>query len=199
MNSSSLEETQLRLQFQCSAQHRLIKSITLFDRHHTTTHTPNHAFPLKSALSLLSIFSQLASIVQAGNSRFYIVEQGCQGGDYVEFDIKESEKCHRLGSGTAGSLYSPLTNDVNIVSAFNRAHSSDCGNIECTINHCTLVDDIGEPFVEPSDGTHFGLGIGKLGKFTVNELQVSLEAKGQDQLSDEKIAELVEIQFIKSE
>jgi hypothetical protein len=90
--------------------------------------------PIRSALSLLFIFSQLTAIAQAGNSRFYIVEQGCKGGDYVEFDIKDVDKCYRLGSGTAGSFYSPLTKDLNIVSAFNRAHSSDCGGIECTIN-----------------------------------------------------------------
>jgi hypothetical protein len=38
-----------------------------------------------------------------------------------------------------------------------------------------------------------------LGKLTVEELQADLEAKGQNRLSNEKIAELVEIQFIKSE
>lgn len=48
------------------------------------------------------------------------------------------------------------------------------------------------------DGTHFGLGVGKLGKLSMEELQGDLEAKGKERLSGEKIAELVEIQIIKS-
>ncbi|KAL7800255.1 hypothetical protein V8C37DRAFT_11215 [Trichoderma ceciliae] len=202
-------------------------------------------FPLASALSLLFIFSHLAPVAHAGNSRYYIVEQRCKGGNYVDFDIKEVNKCYRLGSGTAGSLYSKIPGDLNMVRAYKRKHESDCGEVECIISpggsccsskhrritgaqlnqiivpcqplsacirnggleleeqgggdNCTLVDDIGEPFIELSDGTHFGLGVGKLGKLTAEELQGDLEAKGKDRLSGEKIAELLEIRFIKGE
>ncbi|EHK20815.1 uncharacterized protein TRIVIDRAFT_223512 [Trichoderma virens Gv29-8] len=65
--------------------------------------------------------------------------------------------------------------------------------------NCTSVDEIGEPFIVLQDGTHFSLGVGKLGKFSAEELQGHLEANGKERLSGEKIAELLEIQVIKSE
>ncbi|RFU80143.1 hypothetical protein TARUN_2058 [Trichoderma arundinaceum] len=203
-------------------------------------------FSLTSALSVLLVFSNLAPGAYArGNSRFYYIDQSCKGNLYVEFDIKETNLCYNLRSGTAAALYSSLPNVVNVVRAFRGKGKSDCGQAECIISagesccwskdrrisgaqlfqieapcrplpaclginrlelaekhgskNCTSVDDIGEPFIELSDGTHFGLGVGKLGKLTAEELQEGLVAKGKERLSGERIAELVEVRFIKSE
>lgn len=64
---------------------------------------------------------------------------------------------------------------------------------------CTVIDDVAEPFIELADGSHFGLGVGTLGKLTAEEVQGALEANGKEQLSGERLAQLLELQVIKSE
>lgn len=62
---------------------------------------------------------------------------------------------------------------------------------------CTSVDEIGEPFIELGDGTHFGLGVGTLGKFTADELQEHLEASGKERLGAEQIENLIQLKVIR--
>lgn len=62
---------------------------------------------------------------------------------------------------------------------------------------CTSVDEIGEPFIELGDGTHFGLGVGTLGKFTADELQEHLEASGKERLGAVEIANLIQLKVIR--
>lgn len=62
---------------------------------------------------------------------------------------------------------------------------------------CTSVDEIGEPFIELGDGTHFGLGVGTLGKFTADELQEHLEASGKERLPAEQIENLIQLKVIR--
>ncbi|PNP59043.1 hypothetical protein THARTR1_01291 [Trichoderma harzianum] len=174
---------------------------------------------LTSALSLLFISSHLAT-VHAGNSKFYLDQQDCAGGPYVDFDIHEVHKCYSLTSGTAASFYTDKGNELDYVKVYRKDKSKNCGKEECSVKqahaccsskkkqitglleragsqNCTSVDEIGEPFIVLGDGTHFGLGVGKLGKFSADELQDHLEANGKERLPAEHIANLIQLKVIR--
>ncbi|KAL7934382.1 hypothetical protein V8C35DRAFT_327253 [Trichoderma chlorosporum] len=200
---------------------------------------------LASALSLLVLSSHLAP-VHAGNSKFYLEQENCGGGAYLDFDITEVHKCYGLTSGAAASFYTDKGNELDYVKAYRKGKdkNKDCGKEECSVKqahaccsskkrqitgvqmvrfvepcsplprcrrmgaeeleeatgrqNCTSVEEIGELFIVLRDGTHFGLGVGKLGKISAEELQGRLEANGKEKLLGERLAELAEIRVIKS-
>ncbi|KAK4069571.1 uncharacterized protein Triagg1_6995 [Trichoderma aggressivum f. europaeum] len=195
---------------------------------------------LTSALFLLFLSSHLAT-VHAGNSKFYLDQQDCAGGAYLDFDIHEVHKCYGLTSGTAASFYTDKVNELDYVKVYRKDKSNNCGKEECSVKqahsccsskktritgvqqvrfiepcsplphckrqaelmqratgqNCTSVDEIGEPFIVLGDGTHFGLGVGKLGKLSADELQDHLEANGKERLSAEHIANLIQLKVIR--
>ncbi|KKP06828.1 hypothetical protein THAR02_01025 [Trichoderma harzianum] len=196
---------------------------------------------LTSALSLLFLTSHLPTFVHAGNSKFYLDQQNCAGGTFVDFDIHEVHKCYGLTSGTAASFYTDKGNELDYVKVYRKDKDLKCGKEECSVKqahsccsskkkqitgiqevrfiepcsplphckrqaelqelvgsqNCTSVDEIGEPFIELGDGTHFGLGVGTLGKFTADELQEHLEASGKERLPAEQIENLIQLKVIR--